>query len=813
MLLHFRQNRWYKAKLTCSQILFGNPLFFHASRAARIFFFLILAASFTWANAQEEAPKTTTSASANISGVELLTKAKSLRRSDQKISAKLASEALHKSKTANNHLLSAQAHSFLGELANQAQKIDQSMHHYLQASIAYEKVNDEHNQIMSSLDYAYLFLSEKRYAELDSIIDGLLPVARQYGDELSIALTLLTKGDSYYGQKRYKDAITQFKEALIYLSDEEESIQRRLALTHHKIAQSQKRLRNHNETAESYASALAIYTALQDHKSTARTLNNLATTERYRGNNIEALDYAIRGLELRENFDDPEGEAKAFLGAGILYRLLGRYEKSLDHVHKAHLYYKSVNDINGLVDTSNQMGLIYTRLKKYDQAKSFYQLTIDLPEDNIVPKNLAAAYREMAVIELDVGNYESAKILAEKAFEIYQSENEKSKSSIVARIIGNIYRSLNNDDQAIAYYRKSLAFATEIGSKKYQIKAQTPLAIILINKDLDQAISMLKNSLELATSINNNSEQLYAYRALRQAEKLRGNLQESLNYAEAEISLIKLIQEEREKNELVREKASLDSFKMEMELVSLKEKTKLNQLALAKKNDEIEISVQANKIAELELYKNRFTNTALAVLLVICLFAVVLIYRRFVDSRKLNIELDYLAARDPLTNCYNRRILFELMDRDFAELTKNSEYCVIMVDIDLFKDVNDTHGHSAGDKVLCGVASILQNGLRQDDIAARYGGEEFCLVLAGASEDKAKNIAEKIRKEISTSRFNDISVSCSFGISTIKNEANEPAELIDQADLALYKSKMNGRNQVTVWDASLGGKKKSTRAN
>jgi diguanylate cyclase (GGDEF)-like protein len=749
-------------------------------------FLLMVFLNFSLVHAQENDPRINIPGAEQLSSTELLNQAKAQRNSDPELSSELAQKALDISEQANDHLTNAQAHAFLGSLAHQAENIDQSMHHYLQASIEYEKLNDEHNQISSTLEYAALFFEEKRFSELDTILDTLLPIAQKYGDELSIASTLTTKGDSAYAQQRYADAAKQFNEALLYLSDDKKSTKSRLASTHHKIAQSQKRLKNHDEAALAYLNALSAYTALQDPKAIARTLNNLATIERHRGDNIKALDYAIRGLALRENIDDPEGQAKAFVGAGIIYRLLGRYEKSLDHIHQAHLYYKSINDVEGLVDTSNQMGLIYTRLKRFDQAKSFYQLTIDLPIEKVAPLDIAIAYREMAVIELNFERYESAKGFAEKAFQIYRNENKNSKSSIVARIIGNIYREIRNNEQAIAYYRQSLAFAKEDGNKLYQIKAQTQLAVMLLKEDVEQAIVILTSSLQLAKDINNYTEQLYAYRALRQAEKLRDNISESLNYAEAEIALIKLIQTKREENELVREKAD-------------------------KKNDEIEISKQANQIAELELYKNRFTNTGLAVLLAICMLAVILIYRRFVDSRKLNIELDYLAARDPLTNCYNRRILFELMDRDFSKFTKRSEYCVIMADIDLFKDVNDTHGHSAGDKVLCGVANILQNGLRQDDIAARYGGEEFCMVLAGTTDEIAKSIAEKIRKEVASSRFNDISVTCSFGISSIRNDATSPSELIDQADLALYKSKMNGRNQVTLWDESLGGKKKSTR--
>ena len=176
------------------------------------------------------------------------------------------------------------------------------------------------------------------------------------------------------------------------------------------------------------------------------------------------------------------------------------------------------------------------------------------------------------------------------------------------------------------------------------------------------------------------------------------------------------------------------------------------------------------------------------------------IYRISVATKERNKELDYLAARDPLTNCYNRRILFDLMNRDFADLEQFNDYSIIMVDIDHFKKVNDTHGHSEGDSVLREVANILQGSVRQSDIVARYGGEEFCIICPHAPLEQAMNIAENIRKKIESSDFNEIKVTCSFGLSSIKFKAKLPEKLIDQADMALYRSKASGRNQVTVWE-------------
>nr|WP_231612827.1 GGDEF domain-containing protein [Pseudoalteromonas sp. NZS11_1] len=161
-----------------------------------------------------------------------------------------------------------------------------------------------------------------------------------------------------------------------------------------------------------------------------------------------------------------------------------------------------------------------------------------------------------------------------------------------------------------------------------------------------------------------------------------------------------------------------------------------------------------------------------------------------------------MAARDPLTNCYNRRILFEIMNRDFLDLPQIEEYCILMVDIDHFKSVNDTYGHSIGDTVLCGVASLLQANIRTSDSVARFGGEEFCIILPNTTQEQAIRIAEAIRIKVEKAIFDDIPVTCSFGVTSIKFKARTPSELIEQADLALYEAKSLGRNQVVLCDCA-----------
>ncbi|MEP2653239.1 MAG: tetratricopeptide repeat-containing diguanylate cyclase [Paraglaciecola sp.] len=738
-----------------------------------------------------------------LSDVELIELAESFENTNLNLSQQLAIKGLNKSEENNNSILSAKALRFLGNLADNAKDFELAASYFSKGALIYREKDHQENYIKMSLYYTKALLKQKLYKNATEIVNEILPIAIDFGDKTLIGRSLILKGDGLYKSKRYEEAISEYLEATTYLTGHGVVIQKFLGNTYKQLAQSYKRVKNRENTALYYKKTLDVYTALRDEKLMARTLNTLAEAERYLGNYVIALDYSIRGIELHKLLEDPEGRAKALTGAGIIYRYIGRYEKSLKHIHEAYLYYKKMNDSSGIAKTSNQMGLIYTRLKQFDQARSFYQLTIDLPTTEVDANTLATALRELAVIDLYNGDFTTALIMAEKALDTYQLENDKDKQALILRIIGNIFRGLEDKTNAIDFYRQSLATASEVGNRLYEAKAKTSLGGLLIGENTGEAIELLIEAVETSEEINNKIQMLHAYGFLIKAEKVNGNIIAALDYAEKKISLSRLVQEQTENSELVLQKASLYSHKMEIELESLREKAKLDALELEKKSNQIEIAGQAQKISDLELVKNKYASIALVALLIICLLVVLAIYRRFNDSKKRNIELDYLAARDPLTNCYNRRVLFELMSRDFASLEPFNEYCVIMIDIDHFKKVNDTYGHSKGDEVIRGVGDLLQNTVRQNDIVARYGGEEFCVVLPSASLNQAMRISETIRSKIESSMFENISITSSFGVSSIKFKAKSPSEIINQADDALYKSKASGRNRVTLWDESL----------
>jgi len=174
------------------------------------------------------------------------------------------------------------------------------------------------------------------------------------------------------------------------------------------------------------------------------------------------------------------------------------------------------------------------------------------------------------------------------------------------------------------------------------------------------------------------------------------------------------------------------------------------------------------------------------------------------DLTQANRRLHEQAMRDPLTGLYNRRYLMDFFERELHRARRGGERLgVMMIDIDHFKRVNDTFGHAAGDAVLSAVAKYMLSLVRGEDMLCRYGGEEFVLVQAKASAEAVMQRAETFREG---TRSLDIvhdgqrigPVTLSIGISMFPDHAASSEALLQVADVALYRAKRSGRDQVVI---------------
>ncbi len=181
------------------------------------------------------------------------------------------------------------------------------------------------------------------------------------------------------------------------------------------------------------------------------------------------------------------------------------------------------------------------------------------------------------------------------------------------------------------------------------------------------------------------------------------------------------------------------------------------------------------------------------------------VLERYENERRraeLEAELLRLARFDELTGICNRRYLLDRLTQEMMRTRRyGSPLCVLMLDLDHFKRVNDTYGHIIGDTVLATVANILRQTVRATDIPGRYGGEEFCVVLTETKLGGARLVAERLRRRIAAESFRTPSgegfqITCSIGLAEYEPSMQDVLDLLNHADRALYQAKAAGRNQV-----------------
>ena len=179
------------------------------------------------------------------------------------------------------------------------------------------------------------------------------------------------------------------------------------------------------------------------------------------------------------------------------------------------------------------------------------------------------------------------------------------------------------------------------------------------------------------------------------------------------------------------------------------------------------------------------------------------------EQKKMIESLSEKALRDALTDLPNYRAFQETIEK---EVQRGNRYghnlCLIIVDIDHFKKVNDTYGHLAGDHILKVVAYYLQNALRGSDLIARYGGEEFAIILPETSKSDGLIVAERLRETVASLKIDyeerTMSVTASFGLSNLQNSGKiDKSQLIKKADYALYQAKRAGRNKCICFEDDL----------
>ena len=183
---------------------------------------------------------------------------------------------------------------------------------------------------------------------------------------------------------------------------------------------------------------------------------------------------------------------------------------------------------------------------------------------------------------------------------------------------------------------------------------------------------------------------------------------------------------------------------------------------------------------------------------------------RTLELMEANRKLNELSITDGLTGLFNHRHFMQALEAEYKRAIRyKRSLALLLLDIDHFKNVNDTYGHPCGDLVLKDLASLLKGCLRSADVAARYGGDEIAVILPETNRAKASEVAEKLRRQLEKTSFewegNSFSITCSIGVAAVpETNIDYWNELLSSADKSLYRAKGKGRNHVIAFNPGRG---------
>jgi diguanylate cyclase (GGDEF)-like protein len=493
----------------------------------------------------------------------------------------------------------------------------------------------------------------------------------------------------------------------------------------------------------------------------------------------------VEAVELARRAEDKLTLAGALSAKADMDSFHGQYGDSLVSLFEANKLYKAISHRNGIGYTVQNIGTSFRRMGEFEKAIEYLELSeheFTAPGDRY---RLAFLVQQKAFAYGEMGKTVDAKQLLERVRFLYQQLDEPAlvtsididllwianleqrysdsvelasqimlKLAQLAKLEGGV--KVANQALFYLYYAEALsATGQSTDAQRMFLKAETELSA------LNSPRYMLWLQRSWSTALARQGDYVQAYQRLSAANQL----QEQLNH---------LSKQQRE---------SLLRYQFDSELQT--EKTQ--QLMLENK-------LSAQQVQTLESAQ-RWQYIAIGLFVLLALIA--LFYA--ISQIQRNRQLHRLAMTDELTQVANRRSILGFAEhvRQQSELSRDP-WCILLIDIDYFKQCNDIFGHEAGDLVLTQTAQAMKNLARTSDLLGRTGGEEFLLVLPQTRLEDALVIAERLRAVIAALIFIDypeVRISVSVGV-TQAGRQEDVREVMSRADQALYQAKAAGRNQV-----------------
>jgi diguanylate cyclase (GGDEF)-like protein len=479
-----------------------------------------------------------------------------------------------------------------------------------------------------------------------------------------------------------------------------------------------------------------------------------------------ALNSFSQALEIFELLDEKEQIAKVLVLIGTVYSYLGLFPDALQTLLDAEVVSEQSvdknNDPSWLAETCNNIGYTYVMMDEPEKALPYLQKSVDTARGINAMECMAIGLDSLSNAYIKMGDFESALTNALESVHLARKVGIVNYIAEYLLTVASAYIHQFEYPKANSCIEESLALARFNNFRLIEAEALRKLGDLYHHEGRsNDAINILRQALSIVQTIGRKQSIYQCLFDLAMVCKKTGDYAAALDYFEQFYQV---------KSDIFSEQADWRIKNLEI----------AHQVAQARK--EKEIYQQTNATLEKEI----------------------------TERKEAQAIADKLAITDSLTGLYNRRHFFYLSEREIEQAHRyNRPVLLVLLDLDHFKLVNDTHGHPTGDAVLSIFASLIQRSLRKCDIACRYGGEEFVILMPETSVKQGKVVIQRVRDFLSAqgiiTDLGPIFITFSAGIADLRSsESNALVDLemlIKRADQALYDAKHAGRNRTVVYSS------------
>jgi len=509
----------------------------------------------------------------------------------------------------------------------------------------------------------------------------------------------------------------------------------------------------------------------------------------------QALSDAERGRGLAQQTGEPEIRAELLRVLGTIEAESGDVSAALERFHEAWMLLEGSEASLIRLRLAIALGVGHQMIENHARSVDYLNLGLGLSRALGNRTQEATILGNLAISQHQLEAPEASLALHQQALELFtELGHEFGIASQLANLCDRNV-SLGRTEDAETICTEAVERLEPLGATKLLAGVHGVLGTLYrLQGDLDAALTAYLRALEQADGQIPTVERDVLDRLAR-LHIQRGEPEEALSAYRRYMDTREALWNERNRQTLQELEVQYDLRERESELRLARAEAALKSIALTHRN------------------RLLILVTCLAIALVV-LIAFVLrengVRARLQDAladrnKKLEAAVEtigYLAMRDPLTELHNRRAFTTVAEQEIARARRNQlPMCVLMIDIDHFKHLNDHHGHAIGDLVLKDIANVIRTTLREQDVLCRWGGEEFVVLLPDTDLDRAWTGAERVRKTINQTTIKTteavLHVTVTIGLARVDGDLDEA---INAADQAMYQGKRAGRNRVSVED-------------